>query len=71
MRCHGRKLRVLHVVNIAGNARVAAEKLREVAVEADVLASEDATTAIPLFPGMTEADQAAVVAALRAGLAQR
>jgi dTDP-4-amino-4,6-dideoxygalactose transaminase len=34
-------------------------------------ASEDETIAIPLFPGMTEADQATVAAALRAGLAQQ
>jgi dTDP-4-amino-4,6-dideoxygalactose transaminase len=34
-------------------------------------ASEDETIAIPLFPGMTDADQAAVTEALRAGLAQR
>jgi Glycosyl transferases group 1 len=36
----GRPLRVLHVGNIAGNAYVAAKKLREVGVAADVLASE-------------------------------
>ncbi len=34
-------------------------------------ASEDETIAIPLFPGMTEADQSEVVDALRAGLAQK
>jgi perosamine synthetase len=34
-------------------------------------ASEDETIALPLFPGMTAADQAAVVAGLRAGLAER
>jgi dTDP-4-amino-4,6-dideoxygalactose transaminase len=34
-------------------------------------ASEDETIAIPLFPGMTEADQVTVATALRVGLAER